>query len=875
MNSKEIRQLFCNQFLKNGHDKISSSSLVPHNDPTLLFTNAGMNQFKDYFTGKAKPTNRRAISIQKCVRAGGKHNDLENVGFTARHHTFFEMLGNFSFGDYFKKDAIHFAWELLTKDLKIPKEKLYITVFRTDDEAIDIWHKQEGIPLDRIIKRDEKDNFWEMGDIGPCGPCSEIFVDHGEKYSTPNFKPAPGQTFLDDETRYVEIWNLVFMQYEKFYEDAATKKVKQISLPKPSIDTGAGLERIAAFMQGKYWNYDSDLFSPIVNKIEAISNKAYSDSKYTSNMRVIADHIRSATMLITDGVIPSNEGRGYVLRRIIRRAIRHLRELEVKDLSFYKLVPTVFDLLGEEYPQNKNNASLAIKLLEIEEKKFLETLDIGMKFLNQAIDTDLVSKTLPGPIAFKLYDTYGFPLDLTEVILKEKNLNLDHAGFESSMQKQKEASKKSWKGGDYAGSDKIFNELKEKFGNSEFVGYEKNKITSKLLAKVDMGEVTGLLFDSTPFYAESGGQFGDRGTIGQNGFVLSHVQDTRKPVDGLFIHYSVDADALKENENYELEIASDVRSAAAKNHSATHLLQAALIQVLGSHIKQAGSLVTNEKLRFDFAHHESISKEKLKEIENLVNAKIQESISVQTKVTSLEDATKLGALAFFGEKYGSSVRMLKMGDFSTELCGGTHVKNTSDINHFSIISESAISSGVRRIEAITDKAAIARLMSRSNTLEEVENIFSVKSNLVVDKMNSLLTEKKELEKQINSLQDKLDNIESEKLFLNPTTLKNGALFFSSEVGTSSDLKKLGEIFATKFSNGICVLFQKVDGKVNVLLRATKNVATLDCGKILKETLPIIGGKGGGRPDQAQGSGSQVNDLPKFLAEVKATIESKA
>ena len=573
MKVQEIRERFAKFFESKGHEKVASSPLVPINDDTLLFANAGMNQFKDFFTGKATPDYKRAVTIQKVVRAGGKHNDLENVGLTARHHTFFEMLGNFSFGDYFKKEAIEMAWEFLTKELKIPADRLYVTVHTSDDEASDIWEKHIGVSKDRIFRKGDKDNFWEMGDVGPCGPCSEIFYDHGERFATPNFKPGKGQDILDDELRYVEVWNLVFMQFEK------DGKGGQISLPNPSIDTGMGLERIAAVLQGKYWNYDTDAFTPIIQELEKISGKSYTDPKFQTAMRVAADHIRSCTMLITDGVIPSNEGRGYVLRRIIRRAIRHLKELNVPQGTFANLSKVVLNELGTEYPQNKANQSLAEKFLSLEEKKFLETLDTGLKFLEESLKTEVKNKVFSGRSAFKLYDTYGFPLDLTQTILQERGLSVDEGSFNEAMEERKEDSRKSWKGALNL-DDKVFFEAKEKHGETKFLGYGQLESTARLLDVLDIGDdKKGLIFDQTPFYAEGGGQVGDTGIAIVAGKELK-IFDTQKPVDGLFVHFVETDTNLKTPSEVTLRVDAKKRALTARNHSATHLLQSALIEVL-------------------------------------------------------------------------------------------------------------------------------------------------------------------------------------------------------------------------------------------------------------------------------------------------------
>lgn len=845
LSGQEIREKFAQYFASKSHQKIASSSLVPHNDKTLLFCNAGMNQFKDFFTGKATPENRRAVTIQKCVRAGGKHNDLENVGHTARHHTFFEMLGNFSFGDYFKEDAIKFAWEFLTVELKIPKDKLFVTVHYSDDEARKIWNEKVGMPLERIFTKGDKDNFWEMGEFGPCGPCSEIFFDHGEQYTDKTLLRIDPNDLLEDEQRYIEIWNLVFMQFEKTPEG-------RFSLPKPSIDTGAGLERVAAALQGCYNNYNTDIFVPIMNAIEGITGKKYSEEKNKAAFRVVADHIRSATMLITDGVIPSNEGRGYVLRRIIRRAIKYLNELGTKDISFYKLVPAVFEALGTEYPQNAHNAELAKKLLELEERKFRETLEHGLKYLNEALSKDVKDNILSGTAAFKLYDTYGFPLDLTEMYLSDKGIKLDQTGFDKAMHEQKELSKKSWKGA-MDNSDKIFHALKEKLGASQFVGYEQFTSEAKLLAVENFGDMKALIFNKTPFYGESGGQVGDVGTIMLGKNIIAHIDDTQKPVDELFVHLSSDSDALVVGETYTLTVDELTRKLSMRNHSATHLLQAALIKVLGTHVKQAGALVTPEKLRFDFTHLQAVTKDELEQVENLVNQEIQKGLTVNANVMNMNDAAKTGAMALFGEKYGDVVRVMKMGDFSTELCGGTHVQNTNDIGLITILSESSLATGVRRIEATTSQNAIHYLNHRSKLLKQIETYFNDKEERAIDKVFNSFKDLKEKQKEIEGLKDRIQATESQDLF-STTELINGVDTAVVETSSDNDLRKLSDLFIGKFPNGAVVLYSISGEKVQVLVRAGKCSAKLNAGETLKEILAVVNGRGGGKPDIAQGSG---------------------
>jgi alanyl-tRNA synthetase len=866
LTGQQIREKFAHYFKQSHHEKVASSSLIPHNDKTLLFCNAGMNQFKDYFTGKATPSNRRAVSIQKCVRAGGKHNDLENVGHTSRHHTFFEMLGNFSFGDYFKVDAIELAWNFLTVELKIPKDLLYVTVHYSDDEARKIWNEKIGLPLERIFTKGDKDNFWEMGEFGPCGPCSEIFFDHGEQYTDKDLVRKDPNDLLEDEKRYVEIWNLVFMQFEKTPEG-------RFSLPKPSIDTGAGLERVAAALQGCYNNYNTDIFTSIMTKIEELSGKKYLDPKgnelpHTAAFRVVADHIRSSTMLITDGVIPSNEGRGYVLRRIIRRAIKYLNELGVKEISFYKLIPAVFESLGKEYPQNASNSELATKLLELEERKFRETLENGIKFLNEAIAKEVKEKTLAGTAAFKLYDTYGFPVDLTEMYLHDLGLNLDHAGFEKAMKEQKELSRKSWKGA-MDNSDKIFHSIKEKHGATAFMGYEHFKTEATLIAVESFGDQKALVFNSTPFYGEGGGQVGDLGVVMSGKNIIAHIDDTQKPVDGLFVHLSSDADALIVGEKYTLAVDEHTRNLTMRNHSATHLLQSALIKVLGTHVKQAGSLVTPEKLRFDFTHLQALSREEILQVENLVNQEIQKGMSVDANTMNMDEAIKKGAMALFGEKYGNVVRVLTMGEFSTELCGGTHVHNTGEIGLITILSEASLATGVRRIEATTSETAINYLTNRSQLLKKVESMFNDKEERALVKIENTLKDLKEKLKEIESLKDKIQATEAKDLFNN--TEKIGGLDIAIlEAPIDSDLRKLSDLYISKFQNGAVVLFNK---NGSVLVRASKGAAKLNAGEVLKEILSVINGKGGGKPDMAQGSGDATM-ISKIVPQARAVLTSK-
>lgn len=861
MKAHEIRQRFSNFFIKHDHKKMASSALIPHNDPTLLFANAGMNQFKDYFTGNAQAKDKRAVTIQKCVRAGGKHNDLENVGFTARHHTYFEMLGNFSFGDYFKKEAIHMAWEFLTKELGIDKNKLLITVHESDDEARDIWHTQENVPLDRIFKMGDKDNFWEMGEFGPCGPCTEIFYDHGEKYSDGNYDP---KLPLKDEGRFVEIWNLVFMQFEKT-KDGIKK------LPKPSVDTGAGLERIAAAMQGVYWNYDTDLFQGIIQTIEQLSHKKYSDSNFSSNMRVIADHVRAATMLISDGALPSHEGRGYVLRRIIRRGIRHLNELGLNQPSMHLLVPSVIEILSLEYPELKSSQSLASKILLQEETSFRETLSSGLKILGDEIANLRAKKEkiLSGQVAFKLYDTFGFPPDLTETILKEQNLALDLNGYHQAMDKQKENSRKNSHFKAQLPDTKIFFDIKQKSGDTKFLGYEQLNAKSKIVSVIDQTKFKIVITEQTPFYAESGGQIADKGKItGLNGKTFE-VLDVQSPVDGLNIHYVEAAFDLKENDQVELHVDSNLRQQTAKNHSATHLLQAALIKTLGPHIRQAGSSVQTDRLRFDFTHTEAVKKQDLEKIEILVNQAIHKSLSVRCQNMNKEEAVKKGAMALFGEKYGDEVRVISMGDFSTELCGGTHVSNTQDIQLFTILSESSLSAGVRRIEATTGQHAFEYLKQRSRLLSELEILLSSNENQLKTKIQTLIDDVKNKNKELESLKQKQQVQNAGSLFTTPEKIKTTDFYFVT-APSDSDLRTLSDVFLQQKNQGILYIVKNEESKTSFVLR-THKTSNLDFGLVAKK-LSGLGARAGGKNDMIQGSFSPdvsaaiLQEIKKCLGE---------
>ncbi len=864
MKTSDIRDKFVKFFESKGHVHLPSSSLVPHNDNTLLFTNAGMVQFKDNFTGKANPKNKRAVTIQKCVRAGGKHNDLENVGFTARHHTFFEMLGNFSFGDYFKEDAIKFAWEFLTETLSIPKEKLYVTAHHSDKESADLWHEKIGVPRDRIFFRGDKDNFWEMGEVGPCGPCSEIFFDHGKDFSDPNADTS--ECILDDEDRYVEVWNLVFMQYEKFKEDG---EVKRKNLPKPSVDTGAGLERLAAVMQGNYNNFDTDGFQYIISKIESISNKKYSN--HPQMMRVIADHARSCSMLLSDGVLPSNEGRGYVLRRIIRRAVRFLDQLGVKEVNFYNLVDPVFDTLNQMYPDTRNNQQFVEKYLKLEEESFRKTLSSGLKLLNKEIESLRENKktTLSGSIVFNLYDTHGFPVDLTQMILEENSLSADIDGFNKEMEDQKKRSKAD---GDFSSSSQdlsSFYQVFENHGATKFLGYENLESESKLISKIDLNGKAALVFDETPFYAEGGGQLGDIGEIYFNNTLVGKVIDTRKPIDGLYIHIVEEVAQIEENQTYKLCVDKKNRDLTKYNHTATHLLQAALINVLGDHVKQAGSSVGPDRLRFDFTHPEQVKKEEIIQIERIINEKIQASLAVTPNSMKKDDAIKLGAMALFGEKYDDIVRVINIPDFSIELCGGTHVENTSEISFFKVLSESSLSTGVRRIEAVTNQAAFDLVEDKLRGLEKIEKELNSKGDKLFDRILKMKEEIALSNKEIKQLKDKLQSLSAKDMFNDIRELKDGTSFSLIEASEGDDIRKIGDLFMDKYPKGIVCVANKKGDKCMVLIKTFNGNSNYNCSEILKDLLAPLDGKGGGKPFMAQGSvaASSFSELKKSIDNV--------
>ena len=889
MKSTEIRNEFINYFKKNGHSHIGSSSLIPENDPTLLFANAGMNQFKNAFLGLENRGYSRAVTSQKCVRAGGKHNDLDNVGFTARHHTFFEMLGNFSFGDYFKKEAIHFAWDFLTNELKIPKEKLYVTCYTTDDEAADIWHKQEGVPKDRIF-RFEKDNFWRMGDVGPCGPCTEIFYDHGPKAGK---ESDPYKGIAAGEDRFVEIWNLVFMQ---FYEEAPGK---QTLLPKPSVDTGAGFERLVAALQGKFANYDTDLFLPMIDQASKLTGLSYvtdpevlrTDSKIRENvaaMRVLADHCRSTSFLLADGALPSNEGRGYVLRRIIRRAVRYGRKLSTEHSLLPLMSETLIHHMQDAYPELKLRKDFILSTLKDEETRFLQTLDNGSAILqDEIVKLKKQNKNkLSGETAFKLYDTYGFPLDLTALIAAEQNLNVDETEFEKVMLASKEKAKSSWKGKGLQTDEKHLIEFTQKHAEhkTKFVGYDKLETSSKLLGLSDgthevaflkPGQTGFCILAETPFYAEGGGQIGDYGSL-QSESSKAHVINCTK-VNDLFIHHlEVESGEFKITDLIKAKVETSQRRQVAANHSATHLMHAALRKVLGTHVTQAGSLVDNTKTRFDFTHTKPLTSDEIKRIETLVNLEISNANQVTATLMPHQKAIESGAMALFGEKYGDTVRVLKMSDFSTELCGGTHVNNTSEIRVFKVMSESGVSAGVRRIEAVAGDAAIQYLFKNNEELLSARQ----STGTTIDKPLTIwIEEKKEelkdLQKQAKKLQSNqinVDDLVSKGIAF--TTSNGAAKLVMADVSLDDRdvLSQIADQIKNKIQNGIVLVIGQGETSFPVIVSVSKDLTKqFQAGGLLKDFAEILGGKGGGRPDFAQGAVPTREKLKEAFAAVQKKV----
>lgn len=861
--SADIRTLFLEFFQQRGHEIVASSPLVPANDPTLLFTNAGMVQFKDLFLGLETRKYTRAVTTQRCVRAGGKHNDLENVGYTARHHTFFEMLGNFSFGDYFKREAIQYAWEFLTVTLALPADKLWVTVFEEDDEAASIWIDEIGIDPARLSRIGAKDNFWSMGDTGPCGPCSEIFYDHGEDVAG-----GPPGTPEEDGDRYIEIWNLVFMQYDRSADGTLTP------LPKPSVDTGMGLERLAAVLQHVHNNYDIDLFKRLISAIQELSG---TQDPTNTSLRVIADHIRSCAFMITDGVQPSNEGRGYVLRRIIRRAIRHGHKLGLTQAFFYKLVAPLVAEMGDAFPELAKSQAIVERALEQEEARFADTLDNGLKILETAI-ADLSDNEIPGETVFLLYDTYGFPIDLTADIARERNLTIDIAGFERCMEDQRSRARAA---GQFSGglSDSIVID-----GETIFNGYdnahEQSTITSILVDGVHTDHLAEnqegiIVLEHTPFYAESGGQAGDKGTITSDKAAFN-VDDTRKQGKAFTHIGKCQKGTLYVGDSVVAHIDEHSRQSTALNHSATHLLHAALQKILGDHVTQKGSLVNAQRLRFDFSHFEPVTAKQLNEIERLVNQQIRMNHAVETNIMDLEEAKNSGAMALFGEKYDEKVRVLRMGDFSTELCGGTHASRTGDIGLFKIISETGIASGVRRIEAVTGEAALDFIENKENSLNQLSNLLKAKPDNIEEKAEQLVQRTRQLEKDLDALKSKLATSAGSDLASSATDIAGIKVLASQLDGADTkSLRDTVDQLKNKLGSAAIILSTIENDKITLIAGVTKDVTDrIRAGDLVAHVASQVGGKGGGRPDMAQGGGNEPEHLPAALDSVKDWISVK-
>ncbi|OTQ20910.1 alanine--tRNA ligase [Gilliamella apicola] len=868
----EIRQTFLDFFNSKGHEIVASSSLVPHNDPTLLFTNAGMNQFKDVFLGIEKRPYTRATTAQRCVRAGGKHNDLDNVGYTARHHTFFEMLGNFSFGDYFKHDAIHFAWELLTSKewFNLPKEKLTVTVYETDDEAYEIWEKEIGIPKERIVRiGDNKgapyasDNFWQMGDTGPCGPCTEIFYDHGD-----HIWGGPPGSAEEDGDRFIEIWNIVFMQFNR-HSDGTMEP-----LPKPSVDTGMGLERIAAVLQHVDSNYEIDLFKKLIHDAAQVIQTKDLESK---SLRVIADHIRSCAFLISDGVLPSNEGRGYVLRRIIRRAVRHGHMLGAKEIFFYKLVKPLIDVMGSAAVELAKNQKIVEDALKLEEEQFLKTLERGLFLLDQEL-VKITDSVLPGDVAFKLYDTFGFPLDLTADVCREKNITIDEDGFNQCMEEQrKRARESSTFSVDYSNVIKLDDK-------TEFLGYQATEASGKVIAifqngqkveNVNAGDEAIIILDKTPFYGESGGQIGDKGLLTSANAEFT-VLDSQKYGKSIGHIGNLVKGSLKVGDLVTAAIDVELRERIRRNHSATHLLQAALQRILGNHVHQKGSLVNDSYLRFDFSHNQSITQEQIVEIENLVNQQIRCNLPVDVELMPIDEARNKGAMALFGEKYEDIVRVLTMGDFSIELCGGTHVNRTGDIGLFKIISESSIASGVRRIEATSGQNAMDFIHHEANLLSQIAQLVKSDKSAVLVRVEQLLEQTKLLEKNIEQLKAQKASQQSAQLINQCEKINNKNLLIAKLDNVEAKvLRTMIDDLKNQLKTGVIILAAVNDDKINLAAGVTNDlIKVVKAGELVSQLALKVGGKGGGRPDFAQAGGMDLSALPEALSSMKKEISNK-
>ena len=872
MKGSEIRNTFLEFYKAKGHEVVKSSSLIPRNDPTLLFTNAGMVQFKSIFLGEEKRSYTRATTSQKCMRAGGKHSDLENVGHTARHHTFFEMLGNFSFGDYFKRDAILFAWELLTERFKLPKDKLWATVYQDDDEAAGLWPELTGIPAERVVRLGAKDNFWQMGDTGPCGPCSEIIIDQGEEVGC----GSPDCKVGCDCDRYLELWNLVFMQFNRDESGTLTP------LPRPSIDTGMGLERVAAVLQGKINNFDTDLFSPIISAISSMSGVPYGKNAESDiSIRVIADHLRAVTFLLSEGLMPSNEGRGYVMRRIIRRAARHAKLLGFEEPVLFKLIGSVADTMGDIYPELVQERERSSKVLLFEEERFTRTLDQGMRLLDEAISKlkQAGGKVIPGDELFKLYDTFGFPLDLARDIAMDNHLHIDEEGFNREMQLQRERARASWVGEEEAIAT-IYKELRSEIGETIFVGYDALKAESvikaiikdgKVVTEAAAGDEVELFLDRTPFYGESGGQVGDTGTI-FSGPVEIAVADTKKEA-GLHAHGATIRNGnIKVWDRVQCVVDKDARMTIARNHTATHILHTALRSVLGEHVKQAGSYVSTERLRFDFSHFYQVEKGELDAVEDIVNSEILNNKSVHTETSDIQTALKSGVIALFGEKYGETVRVVKVPGFSAELCGGTHCRTTGDIGLFTIVSEGSVASGIRRIEAFTGKAAYEYLRQKKDELKQMADI--LKTDKPAERLEKVMSDLKDKDKEIEALKGKLSSHSSSSL-LDLVREVDGVKVLSCRIDNleQKDLRVLADNVRDRLGSGVIVIASAKDDQASIVAMVTKDLTKrFSAGEILKNVAALSGGRGGGKPDMAQGGTKELDKLDNALESVYALVK---
>ncbi len=876
MNSAEIRSVFLEFFRSRGHEVVASSSLIPGSDPTLLFTNAGMVQFKSVFLGEEHRTYSRAVSSQKCLRAGGKHNDLENVGHTARHHTFFEMLGNFSFGDYFKRDAILFAWELLTEQYRLPKDRLWATVYEDDDEAAQLWVELTGIPADRVVRLGAKDNFWQMGDTGPCGPCSEIIIDQGSAMGCGRPDCAVGC----DCDRFIEIWNLVFMQFDRDKEGTLTP------LPKPSIDTGMGLERLSAVLQGKRNNFDSDVFSPIIAAICTAAQKKYrQDRKTDTAIRVIADHMRSITFLLAEGCIPSNEGRGYVLRRIIRRAARYAKFLDIREPILYRLCDAVQASMGQAYPELADEMPRVRKMLEIEEERFNRTLEQGLLVLNSVIaETRKAGRqAIPGAELFKLYDTFGFPLDIARDVAAEHDLMIDEPGFHREMESQKAKARASWSA-DEAGAAPVYRDLFSQGLRSAFVGYETTEtdaavlglvLHGKIVEEIGPGQEGEVLLDRTPFYAESGGQVGDQGRISAEGLRLT-VTDTRKPVEGLHLCVvTVDKGTIRTGLRVRSSVDMEKRSATMRNHTATHLLHASLRNILGEHVKQAGSYVSPERLRFDFTHFTGLDRKTMQAVEDEINNAVLQNLAVGTETVETKKAIESGVTALFGEKYGERVRVVTVPGMSAELCGGTHVSATGDIGLFKIVSEGSVASGIRRIEAVTGTGALAFYRQKEEELERISDMLKVSEN-PAEKVSRLLSDMKELERSLEQLKGRSHADSAARILSGAQEIAGIKVVTHRVEGIDpKDLRNMADSVRDALGSGILLLASVTDGQAGLVLMVTKDLTSrFNAGAILKEITVSFGGRGGGKPDLAQGGIKDAGKLDEVFSALCAAVEGK-